>query len=225
MKKKKMQRLIFLCAILSSVLTFSLSSANATEEVATTLKQPQFAKLYSEQEKIPEGDLIKLQRQIGNWDLECLISASKRRRICRTEQYIRQDDNWIKWSIGVATDGKTYVLVNAPSSIDTKDGIRITFSGLEKTLKDITCDAGSCTTSFPLEGFVQSAIMSSETITFSYRKEKNIVTLSNNMAGLLYAIDAAGNNPLADIINEDNTSENKSVQEKKLNNKNKKNNK
>lgn len=222
---KKMQRLIFPLAILSSVLTFSLTSANAAEEVATTLNKPQFAKLYSEQEKIPEGDLIKLQRQIGNWDLECSISASKRRRICQTEQYIRQDNNWIKWSIGVATDGKTYVLVNAPENIDTKDGIRITFSGLEKTLKDITCDTSGCTTSFPLEGFVQSAIMSSETISFSYRRENNIVTLSNNMAGLLYAIDAAGNNPLAGIVNEDNPPENKAAQEKKLNNKKQKNNK
>lgn len=210
-------------AILSGIFIFSFFSvASAEEEV---LEKTQFAKLYSDQEKIPDGDLIKLQRHIGNWNLKCSISAAKKRRICQTEQYIQQDDDWIEWSIGVAINGKTYVVINAPTDIDVNDGIRISFSGLEKNLKNITCDNVNCTTSFVLEGFVQSAIMSSETISFFYKKGNNAKTLSNKMAGLLYAIDAAGSNPLASIMDEDKAPDNSALQDKKQNNKKIKNNK
>lgn len=202
--------------VIAGFLAFlSVLTASAEEAV---LENTQFAKLYGEQEQIPDGDLIKLQRRIGNWELKCSISATKKRRICQTEQYIQKDADWIKWSIGVAINGKTYALIDAPSDIEPNDGIRMSFSGLEKNLKNITCDKAACSTSFPLEGFVQSAIMSSETISFSYKRENNVKTLSNKMSGLLYAIDAAGNNPLADITASDD-------QDKKQNNKKVKNNK
>lgn len=212
----KILQVNFSIAIFFVFFAFVSNFVVSAEEV---VEEAQFAKLYGDEEKIPDGDLIELQRKIGNWNLKCSISASKKRRICQTEQYLEKDRDWIRWSIGVAINGKTYVLVNAPSDIETNEGIRIGFSGLEKNLKNITCNNDACTTSFQLEGFIQSAIMSSETITFTYKRDNNVVTLSNKMAGLLYAIDAAGSNPLAGIVDDDTASNNPSEQEKKQDNK------
>lgn len=219
---KNRNKLIVLYAV-TSVFVQASALAEQPAPEKNQPEKPQLVTLYGENEKIPDGDLITLNRRIGNWYLECSVSASKHRRVCYTEQYIYKGDDWIRWSLNVTKDAKTFVSVNAPTDIVVEDGIKMSFSGLEKTLDNITCNGGACSATFPLEGLVQSAIMSSKTISFTYKKKNNVTTtLQNDMTGLLYAIDVAGNNPLASI-NDDKSSDTKQLDDKK--NKSKKNNK
>lgn len=149
-------------------------------------------------EVVGPGDEIVLRREFLNWSLNCDVRPSKDIRACFTEQKLASGSTGIVWRIGQNTELKPVVQISLPADFKPEIGLRIKFSGLEKTIdrSHFVCTSRACLGGFLFEGFVQSAIMESEQIGFSFeRKDGGIVNLQGSMQGLQLALDAARRDP------------------------------
>lgn len=178
---------------------------------------PVFPSLVPEGTNIGMGDVIILSRQFNKWMLHCDLWLAGDKRLCAVEQNITSGDDTITWRIMTGSDGRTWGVVHIFANFDKTEGIRMGFSGVEKTLRnpnEIVCTSkDNCTAYFPFEGFIQIAVMKSPTIWFSYYKSgkslvsngkdmdegKQVVTLSSDMSGLMEALNAAATNPYAPV--------------------------
>nr|WP_181377343.1 invasion associated locus B family protein [Ochrobactrum sp. LM19] len=149
-------------------------------------------------ELVGPGDQIAINRAFLNWSLRCEIRPSKDVRSCFTEQKLNSGTDGLVWRIGQNTDLKPVVQFSLPADFQSSAGLRMKFSGLEKTIdpSHFVCSQRACVGGFLFEGFVQAAIMESERIGFSFdRKNGGTVTLEGSMQGLKLALDAARRDP------------------------------
>lgn len=81
-----------------------------------------------------------------------------------------EDVYTVQFRIAQNKEKKPVAIIVLPSFLKTDDGLRISFSGLEKTIEkdEFRCTPTFCISGFPFEGFVQSAITQSSRIGFSY---------------------------------------------------------
>ncbi|MCR5943949.1 hypothetical protein FG152_24565 [Ochrobactrum sp. XJ1] len=151
---------------------------------------------------LEDGDLVSISRPFGNWVLRCewLLSANK--RVCSVEQQTVDGNAGLVWKIAPSEDNKPLLLISAPTNLDLKQGMRLSFSGLEKTLpeKNWFCTNSMCLTSFNYEGFLQAAITNSPEVKFSFALKtadgaSEPVELSGPMDGLSRALNAAAVDP------------------------------
>ncbi|WP_297321964.1 hypothetical protein [uncultured Bartonella sp.] len=172
---------------------------------ASGFKLPPLTKLYDNGFMPEPGDIINLDRPFGNWSLKCELLLSQDRRLCRTEQTMRSGSDQLTWRIVLTTDNIPYVVITTNAGIDLSSGIRMGFSAIEKTLQspdEVGCTDKACFAAFPFIGFVQAAILGSQDVWFSYRKDDRDVHLINSMAGLKEALQASATNPYGQVDKE-----------------------
>lgn len=151
---------------------------------------------------LADGDLVSMSRAFGSWILRCewLLSANK--RVCAVEQQIVDTNAGLVWKIAPAEDGKPLLLISAPVSLDIGKGMRLAFSGLEKTLgeQDWICTGSMCLASFSYEGFLQAAITNSPDVKFSFTVKSSdgsaeAIEFVGPMDGISRALHAAASDP------------------------------
>jgi hypothetical protein len=199
-----MKKLLLVTAFsLMASSAFANEPANATETAipsAVTSKIPKLATLA--EGDLADGDLVMISRGFGNWALRCewLLSASK--RVCGIEQRTFDEKSDVSWRVAQTVDDKPVLLITVPKHFDVSKGMRLSFSGLEKTLpaSQWQCNGKLCVTSFEFEGFIQAAITNSSEVGFSYSirgddGKTNDITLVGPMDGFKRALNAASVDP------------------------------
>lgn len=169
----------------------------------------QSATVYEAGEELDMGDLIELKRGFGDWYMSCQIRPSKNLRICAVEQKKGEDVYTVQFRIAQNKEKKPVAIIVLPSFLKTDDGLRISFSGLEKTIEkdEFRCTPTFCISGFPFEGFVQSAITQSSRIGFSYTalgfnpsEEEKAIKITMKMDGYEQALNAAGTDPYGTVV-------------------------
>lgn len=119
-------------------------------------------------ESIDNGDLILVNRKFDAWNLRCDVRLSTNKHACFVEQTAFFDNVGVQLRIGNNTEGRTVAITKLPANFDAEKGLRLKFSGLEKTLgkENFACTTEHCIGGFLLEGFVQEAILGSRYIGF-----------------------------------------------------------
>ena len=185
---------------ISTTLTHAASQKETLTKQSVTLPKslPKPASLIRPNQKAIVGDFVLIQRPFYDWLLRCEVLLSAERRLCNTQQVLSSGDATLIWRIILAEDGKPYVLIATSPKLNIKKGLLIVFSGIEKTLKaddDIACSSTSCIGAFAFTGVLQSAIMSSPTVSFEYHDitgEK--MEFNGSINGLDLALKAASDN-------------------------------
>lgn len=160
------------------------------------------ASLVDPGETLDWGDFIRVERRFGPWTLLCDWRPSKNKRICSAEQAVSAGSSGFIWRIAIDHANKPIVLFVLPANLDRQSGLRLGFSGLEKTITGSgwTCNAQSCMAAFPFSDFVQAAILNSNEMQFSYRllsKDTTPVEVKAlaSMDGFTTALEAAAKDP------------------------------
>ena len=152
--------------------------------------------------ELQDGDLINFTRGFGNWLLRCEWVLSANKRVCAVEQTTMNEESGLSWKIAPSQDNKPLLLISAPANFDKTKGMRLAFSGLEKTLPESEwiCSPKFCLTSFNFEGFVQAAIAKSPEVKFLYSVKTSDgqtkeVELTGPIDGMGRALEAAAVDP------------------------------
>lgn len=152
--------------------------------------------------ELQEGDLINFTRGFGNWLLRCEWVLSANKRVCAVEQTTMNQESGLSWKIAPSQDNKPLLLISAPANFDKTKGMRLAFSGLEKTLPESEwiCSPKFCLTSFNFEGFVQAAIAKSPEVKFLYSVKTSDgqtkeIELTGPIDGMGRALEAAAVDP------------------------------
>ncbi|MBA8904136.1 invasion associated locus B family protein [Phyllobacterium sp. P30BS-XVII] len=182
-------------------------SANVGERIDAATPVIQLASLLEPGETPEWGDLIKVDRPFGSWSLKCDMRPSLNKRLCSTEQVVGDGQTQlVAWRIAMSADYKPIVVFALPPVLNIETGLRIGFSGLEKTIRgsEWSCGSNSCIASFPFEGFVQAAISGAKELSFSYTyregETNKLVDAKSSMAGFQEALNAAAKDPFGKFV-------------------------
>lgn len=180
---------------------------NIGERIEAATPVLRLASLLTPGETLEWGDLVLVQRPFGSWSLKCEMRPSLNKRLCATEQLVNDGKQArVAWRIAMSDEYKPVIVFSLPALLDVQTGLRIGFSGLEKTISgsEWTCGASGCLASFPFEGFVQAAITNSSNINFSYRVKQDTgfedVKVTSSMGGFSQALDAAAKDPFGKTV-------------------------
>lgn len=199
-----MLRKVAAAALTLSMLTMAAAAASVEEtgagkdQTAPPLSFLRFASVIEAGSLVEDGDLIKLQRSYSNWTLRCDIRLSKNRRVCFIEQRGDTHGTPLVWRIGMNTANRPVAVIALPADFNAAKGLRMKFSGLEKTLgkENFVCSPQSCIGGFLFEGFVQEAITKSADIGFVIPRLKGEpVSMTLSMTGFTEALDAGARDP------------------------------
>lgn len=146
-------------------------------------------------ESVSNGDLIQVNRKFDTWNLRCDVRLSTNKHACFVEQSASFENTGIQLRIGNNVEGRTVAITKLPANFDAEKGLRLKFSGLEKTLgkENFACTSDHCIGGFLLEGFVQEAILGSRYIGFviPVKNDPEQVEIALAMSSFDEAIQAA----------------------------------
>lgn len=146
-------------------------------------------------ESVTNGDLIQVNRKFDTWNLRCDVRLSTNKHACFVEQSASFENTGIQLRIGNNIEGRTVAITKLPANFDADKGLRLKFSGLEKTLgkENFACTSDHCIGGFLLEGFVQEAILGSRYIGFviPVKNDPEQVEIALTMSSFDEAIEAA----------------------------------
>lgn len=150
-------------------------------------------------ELLDPGDLIQLNRPFYNWNLRCDVRLSKNKRACYVDQGASYENVSVLWRIANNHENRPIAVINLPASFDQEKGLKLKFSGLEKTLgtEHFKCSDEMCVGGFIFEGFVQEAIVNSKIVGFviPVKNEQEPIEIGLAMIGFDEATDAAARDP------------------------------
>lgn len=162
-------------------------------------------------EVVARGDIIQISRGFGAWTLSCEIRLSKNTRVCAADQGAQDGPAFLRMRIAPNVEKKPVAIMMLPASFKPENGLRLFFSGLEKTLdKDMfKCTPSICVGGFPFEGLLQASISSSSSLGIDYSITdpaadggKRDVRLSLSMDGFADVLAAAAGDPFGREISE-----------------------
>lgn len=173
----------------------SVETIAAKEGSKSTLSFLELSSVVAPGESVGNGDLVLVNRKFDAWNLRCDVRLSTNKHACFVEQTAFYDDVGVQLRIGNNKDGRTVAIAKLPASFDIEKGLRLKFSGLEKTLEreNFVCVADHCLGGFYLEGFVQEAILGSRYVGFiiPVKGETQDYEIALAMSGFDEAISAA----------------------------------
>lgn len=177
---------------------------DSTQTRSVTLR---LASLVEPGETLDWGDFIRVERPFGAWTLLCDWRPSRNKRICSTEQTVNAGNSGLIWRIAIDSEHKPIVLFVLPADLDRQGGLRLSFSGLEKSItgSEWTCNGQSCMSAFPFSDFVQAAILNSKEMQFSFRllakdAAPTEVRALASMEGFTTALEAAAKDPFGKYV-------------------------
>lgn len=185
------------------------SPANLDERLGVETEVLKLTSVIEPGEKIEWGDLVRIERPFGTWNLKCDFRPSMNRRNCTAQQITTAAGNALVWRIAMSIEKKPVVLFYLPPTLDVQSGLRLGFSGLEKTIigSEWTCGPDNCTAAFAFSGFVQSAILNTADMKFRFSVKSSAndgalqdISMSAPMAGLTAALDAAATDPFGKTV-------------------------
>ncbi|MBX8803229.1 hypothetical protein HBA92_21100 [Ochrobactrum sp. MR28] len=150
-------------------------------------------------ELLDPGDLIQLNRPFYNWNLRCDVRLSKNKRACYVDQGAAYENVFVLWRIANNHENRPIAVINLPASFDQEKGLKLKFSGLEKTLgkEHFKCSDEMCVGGFIFEGFVQEAIINSKIVGFviPVKNEQEPIEIGLAVIGFDEATNAAARDP------------------------------
>lgn len=182
-------------------------TAKAEDSTPASPVTLRLASLVEPGETLDWGDFIRVERRFGPWTLLCDWRPSRNKRICSTEQAVNAGNSGLIWRIAIDHEHKPIVLFVLPADLDRQSGLRLSFSGLEKSItgSEWTCNGQSCMSAFPFSDFVQAAIMNSREMQFSFRllvkdaAPKEVKAIAS-MDGFSTALEAAAKDPFGKYV-------------------------
>ena len=208
-----MKKIIVISAILSAVVHPSSAeevvAAPASNEQPAggtlAVKSPRLATFANDE--FEDGDLMFISRPFGHWVMRCEWMLSTQKRICSIEQQALVEGVSVVWKIAPQIgDERPLLVIQAPRNMIPAAGMRLSFSGLEKTLPadDWFCTDNGCLSSFPFDGFLGAAITNSPQVSFSFSideaGQKKPVQIVGIMDGYKAALNAVTNDPFGSQV-------------------------
>ena len=200
------------CLIQMAFATLLASSVQAQEEnmsanTPPAASLPKLASLTEPGEEIATGDMITMSRAFDGWSLRCDYRLSQNKRLCSIDQALSNGQSSLVWRIANSVDDRALLILSADPRMVTGKGMRMAFSGLEKTIgkDEWLCGPAACLTGFMFEGFLQAAIANAADVRFTFTAkspdDKEMpVELLGSMNGFALALKAGATDPFGKMV-------------------------